>query len=126
MDKNKQRIAIAEFLGWRLRWQNVGGGELYDEKPKGNCWEAWNDPHGCGLDEKYDEAYPPNYLSDLNAMHGAWESLSFPQQAAFAEKLHAVMGLDGNICGWIKLIGATAEQRAEAFLKTIGKWEDSK
>ena len=58
----------------------------------------------------------PNYLNDLNAMHKA-ENLvlrSAQQRRDYADALD-----DGNGGHF-----ATAAQRARAFLRTIGKWED--
>jgi hypothetical protein len=59
----------------------------------------------------------PNYLNDLNAMHKA-ENLvlrSAQQRRDYADALD-----DGNGGHF-----ATSAQRAEAFLRTIGKWEES-
>lgn len=39
MKSEEQRITIAKVCGWKLRWQNMGGGTLFDTKPKGHCWE---------------------------------------------------------------------------------------
>ena len=57
---------------------------------------------------------PPNYCSDLNAMHEAEHTLAYIQ-----------------LCNYIDLLiefspeaaVATARQRAESFLRTLGKWE---
>lgn len=60
----------------------------------------------------------PDYLNDLNAMHEA------------EKVLHLEIGLWGGYCGflvkdntWFSAVGATASQRAEAFLKTLNLWE---
>ncbi len=70
----------------------------------------------------------PNYLNDLNAMHDA-------------EKVLDPKGKDGSYEYWLRTVchipkresangryfyRATASQRAEAFLRTIGKWEEAK
>jgi len=68
----------------------------------------------------------PEYLADLNAMHEAEKRLSIDQCVVYNETL-------GKICVPITslfrrsqadgyLFHATAAQRAEAFLKTIGVW----
>lgn len=77
----------------------------------------------------------PDYLSDLNAMHEA-ENWYFSQSQTIDEKSLWLDNL-AVVCGWAKAetpveakfesdlncSRATAAQRAEAFLRTIGKWE---
>lgn len=59
----------------------------------------------------------PNYLNDLNAMHEAEKRLSEEQMTIYTSNLF-------EICDdWPKATLATAAQRAEAFLKTVGKFE---
>ena len=54
----------------------------------------------CGISKEHAEKVCfPNYHGDLNAMHEA--------EKVIAEMVHA-----------------TARQRAEAFLRTIGKWKE--
>lgn len=63
----------------------------------------------------------PDYYNDLNAMHEAENTLNGSQWNAYvifiAEK-------PPQPHGW--LLAATAAQRAEAFLRTINQWEESK
>ena len=59
----------------------------------------------------------PNYCNDLNAMHEAEKVLTSEQ----IDKYVTILCLE--IQPEPKLHHATARQRAEAFLKTIGKWE---
>jgi hypothetical protein len=63
----------------------------------------------------------PDYLNDLNAMHEAEKAMNNNDWWKFVEHLT-------NICGGGTALGisATASQRAEAFLRTIGKWEEAK
>lgn len=65
----------------------------------------------------------PDYPNDLNAIHGAEKALDPNQQGQYLMNLAVACG-----CGFgernIKTTTATAAQRAEAFLRTIGKWED--
>lgn len=56
-----------------------------------------------------------NYLGDLNAMHEAEKTLSIDQRGKYAHLLLVTSE-------WS--IAATAAQRAEAFLRVIGKWRD--
>jgi hypothetical protein len=62
-----------------------------------------------------------DYCSDLNAMHEAEKVLTREQINAFCEKLFPT-----NYCGVWWSIHATARQRAEAFLRTLEKWEEDK
>lgn len=60
----------------------------------------------------------PDYCADLNAMHEAEMTLTEYQRESIYPRM---MG------GWrspAKPIYATARQRAEAFLRTLGKWEE--
>jgi len=68
----------------------------------------------------------PDYPNDLNAMHEAINSLPEELQFRFTEKLESVIKpLCGKPWTWIWLCAtATARQRAEAFLRTIGKWKE--
>lgn len=59
----------------------------------------------------------PDYLTDLNAMHEAEEHLRGHQFQRYAEMLDDIIGSLGGI-------RATARQRAEAFLRTLGKWKE--
>lgn len=115
MTKQEQQIAIAEACGWTRMHQPISGiDNLHGIFPNGNT-----------------SVYipVPNYLNNLNAMHEA-EKLH-PNQYAYAEELFA---LTGGIYGpddeiessnaMFNVIHATASQRAEAFLRTIGKWKD--
>jgi hypothetical protein len=81
----------------------------------------------------YEEPYEviPDYCNDLNAMHEA-EKILFSKghtedpeetnyyQDEYADELYSICE-----CDELKTLHATASQRAEAFLKTIGKWKDS-
>lgn len=76
-------------------------GNVLDRDMEGNLWPS----------------YPPRYCTDLNAMHEA-------------EKTHRASGdwheyiqiLD--TLSEVDPIYATARQRAEAFLKTLGLWKE--
>ena len=82
MNKEQQRIAIAEF-----------------------CVE--------------DRQEPPDYPNDLNAMHEAEKHLSSWDQPRYIDAVNRACGLH-----WGRTVLATAKQRAEALLRTIGKWVD--
>ena len=82
----------------------------------------------CGEDN--DSIYRdliPDYLNDLNAMHEAENILNADQMVSYDYHLDRVVGngrqgLNIEYFLW----SATATQRAEAFLRTIGKWEEAK
>jgi hypothetical protein len=59
-----------------------------------------------------------NYTHDLNAMHEAEATLTEDQLWIMARQI------ERNDEQWY--FRATARQRAEAFLRTLDKWEDSK
>jgi hypothetical protein len=133
MDPVKQRAAIAEYCGWKDVRGHMGippeNGMLFPYPEHHE--EDWRLKPFRGL---------PDYLNDLNAMHEAEKSLEDKDEngrlmAEYAswklssvceiyspknELVHAYAGSIGNYL----LVHATAAQRAEAFLKTIGKWEE--
>jgi transposase len=62
--------------------------------------------------------FTPDYLNDLNAIHEAEKVLNNVQRERYrTELVYSHAGRD---------VFATAAQRAEAFLRTIGKWEEDK
>jgi len=79
------------------------------------------------------EGMIPDFPTDLNAMHEAEESLYPLQHQQFCLFLHkSIMGTMDNfdINGTCNLecisrvVKSTAAQRAEALLRTIGKWTE--
>jgi hypothetical protein len=113
-----QRIAIAEACGWKKSGYWAWSGQ--------DCYERdGNEP--CAASRL------PNYLTDLNAMHEAEKTLpdfagddESADQLGFCETLAEVVGAKWNTANsydmWL-IVNATAAQRAEAFLRTIGKWQ---
>jgi endonuclease YncB( thermonuclease family) len=63
----------------------------------------------------------PDYLNDLNAMHEALKTQPIRIQQKYIPFLRNLCAVEGS---WPE--EATAAQRAKAFLRTIGKWEDDK
>ena len=59
---------------------------------------------------------PPDYCNDLNAMHEAEGTLGKSLYRMEAQ----LKRMAGAIC-----FHASARQRAEAFLRTVGKWEST-
>ena len=95
-----QRIAIAEACGHGDYSTQMNG---------------WHDNQIHGL---------PDYLNDLNAMRDAEMVLEPDQITDYLEWLGMCSGDDAHQV-WA-YVHATAAQRAEAFLLTIGKWESAK
>jgi hypothetical protein len=115
MNKEKQRIAIAEACGWKMHDHPDCLAKKEGWVSRG--WETWvMNPSGL-LVFKHDI---PDYLHDLNAMHEA-ENVLMQADLIFEYGMHITT--DHH---YEHLLRATAAQRAEAFLKTIGKWEDDK
>ncbi len=119
MTDEQINIAIAESLGWKVRWQNKGGAPALENKPAGHCWAVWTNTNGCGLDSNYDPIFPPNYTVDLNAMHKAM--LLHPRKDLLRKFLYLEVLEDPtnttNEPAW-----ATAKQWATAYVKSLGKW----
>jgi hypothetical protein len=82
----------------------------------------------CGIDiEKYvmeeggiNTSALPDYCNDLNAMHEAEKALTRNQHETYYKHLNYNHNRRAPI--W----HTTAAQRAEAFLKTIKKWNSNK
>lgn len=108
MTPEAQRIAIAEACGWKRS----------DHIILGN----WVNP----ADGKHHAL--PNYLNDLNAINSAIQILNEQQRREFALWLTAVTRegtyFPTTYDELFPAIMATAAQRAEAFLRAIGKWID--
>jgi hypothetical protein len=101
MNEKQQRIAIAEACGWTC-----------------NQFGLWGIDFADGV-----SGSPPDYLNDLNAMHEAEAILTEKQRLFYHVKLMKLQKAD-FVAGFWFLIYATAAQRAEAFLRTINKWEE--
>lgn len=64
-------------------------------------------------------------LNDLNAMHTA-RSIIAGNTALRVEYLNQLRRVIGGLVSDFDLLHATAAQHGEAFLKTIGKWKETK
>jgi hypothetical protein len=109
MKPEYQRVAIAEACGWKVH-------------PK----DKWvvippNSPHSVQPLNTL-----PNYLNDLNAMHDAEKVLTPTEFEAYRWILWGLCKRP-QVTEWERAyLSATASQRAEAFLRKIGKWEEAK
>ncbi len=127
MSPEKQRIAIAEVCGWQMvsEFENA----LHEKVRQYRKTIAPED----GVYARAMEWELPDYLSDLNAMHeveGVEVSKNgYNFQVEYMVQLENVALRRRPNCTslevrfWLSV--ATAAQRAEAFLRTLGKWEES-
>jgi hypothetical protein len=123
MNKERQRIAIAEACGWTEILRPCD--EAYHDLPTDTLGLVMG--RVCGIRPggiHIENAAPlPEYLKDLNAMHEAEKVLRNDREAAFRGLLWLAHGQPEMRCA---IVHASASQRAEAFLQAIGKWEDEK
>lgn len=100
MTDEQINVAIADACGWRKE------DGVYMWTANGidcTCYELWD------------------WVNDLNAMHEA-EKTIFPYYApVYSNKLAKVTGAE--MSDDTDYFCATARQRAEAFLRALGKWE---
>jgi len=111
MTDRKLNIIIARACGWKSKEETNGEPWLWQRIRKDKMIES--------------RLEPPDYCNDLNAMHEAEKMLAPKNWNRFSEKWWDYYNhlLDGDVH---KAIHATARQRAEAFLRTLGKWEEAK
>jgi len=108
MTPEKQRIAIAKLCGWSVS--------------KCTC------PEPAGTHKATNRSgHLPDYPNDLNAMHEAEKSLTTEDERYnYAKHLEILTHVERprfGECMMMRMITSTAAQRAEAFLKTMNKWE---
>jgi hypothetical protein len=73
----------------------------------------------------------PDYCNDLNAMHEAEATLNYEQAEQHEDELYDICYKENFHKEYplpfrFAVAHATAQQRAEAFLKTIGKWKEAR
>ena len=100
MTEEQINIAIAEVCGYKkheefYRWRDPQTKELL-------CWKSL-----------------PDYCNDLNAMHEAEKIFDNALYCRYIDEL-CTQAIKGKNCMYL----ATAAQRAEAFVRTIGKWKE--
>ena len=129
MSPNAQRIAIAKACGWlqATEYNSLAGWHKMNNKIVDEffCKRLSVKDYDNGVSVIWRTTSElPNYLNDLNAMHYAESMLTVDQVINQAEWLGASNN-EMPIKSRVALLRATAAQRAEAFLRTIGKWEDT-
>lgn len=103
MTDKRINAAIAEACGWKRVFHSCAFGILIGEHPHHKAYQP-----------------APNFCNDLNAIHEAEEILSDLDYDLFLGSLIELC----IVVGRERINSATARQRAEAFLRTIGKWEE--
>ena len=114
MSEDEINRAIAEHLGWSYGPIHIGDGLDVDE-----CSHAWWRNGKAWVEG------PPNYCGDLNAMHEAEKVLLADADTGYEYdmELNGVCECwEDGVMNYMKLWHATARQRAEAFLRVVGKW----
>jgi hypothetical protein len=104
MTNQKINKAIAKYLGWKEFSSFSDCKQIIGKRPSF---------HNGKIVSYTVDQYVPNYCRDLNAMHEAEKVLTTAQTTTMSQYLHRRLGM---LWGF-----ATASQRAEAFLRTIGK-----
>jgi hypothetical protein len=113
MNTEKQRIAIAEACGYTATPNQGSMGGFIGRNPNG---QSGYDAIGHSWADAITRICP-DYLNDLNAMHEAEKTLDYNDLNDMEESVSFHFG--------VTPFHATAAERAEAFLRTIGKWEES-
>ena len=119
MTPEKQQIKIAEACGWNRFCSHKVDGQTVQYGHPPNYTLKYETP-------LYD------YLNNLNAMHEAEISVfsDSGMQRDYSMSLIRVIKeqshLGKSFFSDFDLAHATARQRAEAFLRTLGKWEAAK
>jgi hypothetical protein len=111
MTDQEINIAIAEVCGWKsVQVVFPDAREWYRHAEKKEI---------CSKEDL------PDYCGDLNAMHEAEKSLSNHNPEGRSEANNYATHLCKIAIRDVNLrIFATARQRAEAFLRTVGKWKE--
>jgi hypothetical protein len=104
MTNQKINKAIAKYLGWKEFSSFSDCKQIIGKRPSF---------HNGKIVSYTVDQYVPDYCRDLNAMHEAEKVLTTAQTTTMSQYLHRRLGM---LWGF-----ATASQRAEAFLRTIGK-----
>ena len=106
MTDEEINLAIAESKGWTKCYKGCDG-------------KTWRLPDDSGCQQSL-----PDYCNDLNLMHEVEKTLVTVELQAKYIKWLRNLSFDRD---WTEADGwacfATARQRAEAYLRTIGKWK---
>ena len=120
MSDEEQRIVIAEAHEWEWKVCTTYLGEFY----------GWFSPNltfylGADSDEKAKHVeLLPDYLNDLNAMHEVERTLVRNDSRVSVGSWAYYLAQLADVTAEQHPIDATARDRAEAFLRTLGKWKE--
>lgn len=112
MTDQEINIAIAEACGWHHIIKD----------------DEWGPDRALKPDQKFEMGCAftniPDYCNDLNSMHEAEKVLTADQKYANLRFIAPDWKdwTDGK--AYLKITYATARERAEAFLRTLGKWKE--
>ena len=106
-------IAIAESLGWHSKSGANGGVKWVDKDGIGRNGGGL---YGYGYNDELKSSDLPNYNADLNAIHEAEALIIKLGHRAIRTYEDLLQKQIANI------VFATARQRSEAYLRTLGKW----
>lgn len=134
MEPEQQRIAIAEICGTHSVVWSADYATLIDKNGRESdyWWSQFEGlPKGFAADPDF--VYPLSYLTDLNAIAKAEKTLTEEQGMRFVRELYGVFARtyeafehaagEPVLTTWF-LMGATAAQRSEAFLRALGRWKE--
>lgn len=119
MSPEAQRRAISLACGWKI----INDSKRPLIKYPHQIPPGWTIRQYMSSGEPFIEL--PDYLNDLNAMHEAIMSRTHEERRAILTELFHITAKHGEVDP-IDQVDATAAQRAEAFLRALGKWDDSK
>ncbi len=120
MTPESQRIAIAAHLGWQTSPLPFERHCCKLDSPNGTFKVAWWHEKVAGC-----QWQPPDYLSDLNAMHEAEKVLTQEQGKEYTLAVMRIVNVERGWATVDAMLRASAAQRAEAFLKTLGLWKEN-
>ncbi len=117
MNEEEINIAIAESLGWK-------NCKVLPKPQK--YWDVSNVPEmvRIGSPPVAGSCTFPDYVNSLDAIHEVELSMDADLYRAFSNNLYLVVLENGLLPAKRAWLSANARQRAEAFLKTIGKWKE--
>lgn len=124
MTPERMRAKIAEVCGWEV-WEGVENRPSL-AKPRDKKQRDYWISCGCSVVNKPNERVTgiiPDYLNDLNAMHDAEPVLGTKQSLQWHRYVDWLINLCADSAN--TPIDASADQRAEAFLRTLNLWENS-
>jgi hypothetical protein len=123
MTPKAQRIAIAEACGWRIEPSMIQRGYNLIT-PDGKLWDSFwdNEAKIPVVGDRWMNL--PDYLIDLNAMHEAEKVLTRDQCFYYRDEIQKAVLKTSAHCSADFVFGATAAQRAEAFLRTLNLWKE--